>query len=84
MDGPELFGTGAGEQFKARVAMEQSPFNIGLGYDIQKQIAALVQNGGENFIIFLHPGDMREIAQTLIREAGLWERGEVEGLSPPQ
>jgi hypothetical protein len=80
----ESFGGSKGDQFKAHLGLEESPFNMAVGHDAGTQTMALIQNGGESYILFCHPDDMRAAAAMMIEQAGAWERGEVNGMGVPK
>jgi hypothetical protein len=83
----EQFGSGKGEQLKAHMSLAEDALNLSVGCDLKHGVMVLVQNdgrGGVSPIIFPTPEDMKAIGNILVEQAGILERGEIEGLEVPK
>lgn len=74
----------AGDQFKARMVLEDDPLNLMIGWNIDHQLCVLLQGTGAA-VYFPNPESLRVIGAGLIDAAGVWERGgEIPGMKVPE
>ena len=72
------------DQFSGEMIRSASPYNIAVCMDEEHQVAVVVQNNGQNFLILPNPEVLRLAASALTDVADRWERGEHPGMVPPK